>query len=120
MIRPLLAAIAGIVVARAAGAQPVPTVTEGRIVRLDTLRSRFVDARHVDVWLPPGYDGTRRFPVLYMHDGQMLFDSTITWNRQAWGVHATVARLVREGAMRPLIVVGVRSAGKRRHAELFP
>jgi hypothetical protein len=79
-----------------------------------------VPARNVDVWLPDGYDGRRKYAVLYMHDGQMLFDSTTTWNRQEWGVDEVVGRLLREKRIRDCIVVGVWNSGERRHSEYFP
>ena len=107
-------------VARPLAAQPVPQVAAGRIERLANFPSRHVDARHVDVWLPPGYDGRTRLPVVYMHDGQMLYDSTVTWNKQEWTVDETLARLVREGRTGPAIVVGIWNNGKRRHSEYFP
>lgn len=101
-------------------AQPVPAVTTGRIERLENFPSKYVDARHVDVWLPDGYTATQRYNVLYMHDGQMLFDAATTWNHQAWGVDTTVGRLIRQGTIAPTIVVGIWNNGKFRHAEYFP
>ena len=57
----------------------------GRVERLWRFASRHVDARHVEVWLPPGYESKaragQRFAVLYMQDGQMLFDAKTTWTR---------------------------------------
>jgi predicted alpha/beta superfamily hydrolase len=104
----------------AAEAPPLPSVTVGRIERLAPFPSRHVDARIVDVWLPPGYDARQAHAVLYMHDGQMLFDATTTWNRQAWDAHLAVARLMAGGRIVPTIVVGVFNNGKRRHSEYFP
>ncbi len=77
--------------------------------------SQFVSARNVDVLLPPGYTDhpDRQFPVLVMHDGQMLFDSTTTWNRQEWGVDETLGKLVAEGKVEPFIVVAVWNTGNR-------
>lgn len=103
-----------------AAAQPLPRVTVGRIERLERVPSRHVDARHVDVWLPPGFDPARRYPVLYMHDGQMLFDASTTWNGQAWDVHRAVDRLVRAGRVEPMIIVGVWNNGPLRHSEYYP
>lgn len=103
-----------------AAAQPLPQVATGRIERLANFPSRHVDARHVDVWLPSDYSPARRYQVLYMHDGQMLFDAQTTWNKQAWDVHLTVDRLVREGRMAPTLIVGVWNNGKFRHSEYYP
>lgn len=99
---------------------PLPAVDVGRIERLPQLASQHVDARTVDVWLPPGYDGRLPHAVLYMHDGQMLFDARTTWNRQAWDVHLAASRLMAAGRIVPTIVVGVYNNGKRRHSEYFP
>ena len=101
-------------------APPLPQAAVGRIERLEAFPSRHVAARHVDVWLPPGYDPAKRYAVLYMHDGQMLFDPRTTWNRQAWQVESTAARLMAEGSVREFIIVGPWNAGPARHAEYFP
>lgn len=101
-------------------AQPLQRPQFGRIERLENFASRHVDARHVEVWLPPGYDGKRPHAVLYMHDGQMLFDATTTWNQQAWGVDRVAAPLLAGGHLRDFIVVGPWNNGKLRFAEYFP
>jgi enterochelin esterase-like enzyme len=58
--------------------------------------------------------------VLYMHDGQMLYDAATTWNRQAWQVDVPAARLMAEGRTRDFIVVGVWNGGAMRFAEYYP
>lgn len=98
--------------------QQTPRV--GRLERLSNFPSRHVDARHVEVWLPPGYDGRRPHAVLYMHDGQMLFDARTTWNRQAWQVDVAAAALMADGRLRDTLVVGPWNNGALRHAEYFP
>ena len=115
-----LAAAAAFLVAAPVAAQPLPKVEVGRIERMERFPSRHVDARHVDVWLPDACTATTRCDVLYMHDGQMLFDANTTWNRQAWNVHTTLARLIAEGRVAPTIVVGIWNNGERRHSEYFP
>ncbi|MCE3004785.1 MAG: esterase family protein [Xanthomonadaceae bacterium] len=99
---------------------PLPQVASGRIERLADFPSTHVPPRHVDVWLPEGYPDDGPYDVLYMHDGQMLFDAGVTWNRQEWQVDEVAGRLIAEGAVRPFIVVGVWNAGPRRWAEYFP
>jgi len=101
-------------------AQAVPTVRSGTVERIAHFPSRFVDARNVDVWLPEGYSAAQHYNVLYMHDGQMLFDPATTWNKQAWGVDVTMARLMAQGQIPPTIVVGVWNNDTYRHAEYFP
>ena len=105
-------------------AQPLPQPEHGRIDRLADFASRHVDARNVDVWLPDGYEASKaagkRFNVIYMHDGQMLFDAATTWNHQAWAVDATLTRLMQEGRVPPTMVVGISSIAALRHAEYYP
>jgi predicted alpha/beta superfamily hydrolase len=86
-----------------------------------SFQSQFVAPRNVDVWLPPGYaaGGQERFPVLYMHDGQNLFDPKTAYAGVEWGVDETMTRLLAEGKIRPAIVVGVWNTPKRA-AEYMP
>jgi enterochelin esterase-like enzyme len=119
--RPLLAGLATAALAGCATPTPsLPKVSAGRLEHLEKVASRHVDARHVDVWLPPGYDGSKPHAVLYMHDGQMLFDATTTWNKQAWDVDDVAERLLAAGKLRDFIVVGVWNNGKKRFPEYYP
>jgi predicted alpha/beta superfamily hydrolase len=67
------------------------------------------NARTVLVYLPPGYDENedRRYPVLYMHDGQNIFDAGTSFIGVEWGVDEALERMIPEGQVRPLIVVGI-------------
>ncbi len=107
-------------VACVAHAQKIPQASSGTIKRLENFPSTFVNARNVDIWLPEGYTSEKRYAVLYMHDGQMLFDSTTTWNHQAWDVDNVAAKLIKEGKSQSFIVVGVWNDGQNRHANYFP
>jgi enterochelin esterase-like enzyme len=71
--------------------------------------------RHVEIWLPPGYEQNPdvRYPVLYMSDGQNLFDPRIANTGVDWGVDEAVMRLVEKGVMPPIIVVGAWSTEAR-------
>jgi len=95
-------------------------VSTGTIVEHENFPSRYVDARNISVWLPDGYDPRKKYPVLYMHDGQMLFDSTTNWNKQEWGIDEVAGLLIKEKKIRPFIVVGAWNAGKMRHSDYFP
>jgi enterochelin esterase-like enzyme len=101
-------------------ADQVPVVAIGRIEHLRAFPSKFVSARNVDVWLPPGYDAKDRCAVVYMHDGQMLFDGRITWNKTAWNMAETAAALMREGKIPQTLIVGIWSIGSTRQSEYFP
>ena len=95
-------------------------VTSGKIERFQNFKSQYVDYRNIDVWLPDGYSKDEKYAVLYMHDGQMLFDAESTWNKQSWEVDETVAKLNAEGKTKKFIVVGIMNNGLKRHAEYFP
>lgn len=98
-----------------------PAVSEGRIVSWQKLDGGAAGPMTVWVWLPPGYDRAKgkRFPVLYMHDGQNLFDRRLTAYNQEWGLDEAIPRMVRQGDLRSWIVVGVQSP-KARYRTLFP
>lgn len=106
----LLPACAQQPVAQAAPAtsEDRPGVT-GRLLHHEQFPSRYVAARNVDVWLPPGYDadGATRYPVVYMHDGQNLFYPKHSYTGDEWGVDEVMTGLIAGGDIRPAIVVGV-------------
>jgi enterochelin esterase-like enzyme len=95
-------------------------VTCGKIRHIENFPSKYVDPRNVDVWLPDNYDKKTKCAVLYMQDGQMLFDSSTTWNHQEWGIDETLTGLIKEKKIRDCIVVGIWNISKIRHAEYFP
>ena len=69
----------------------------GALTRYPDWQSRWpLLPRHVDVWLPPGYaQGDQRYPVLYMHDGQNLFDPvTSATTHVDWGIDETIGQLM--------------------------
>lgn len=103
-----------------ANGQGLQKPVSGKIDRIKDFPSLLTEPRNIDIWLPEGYDGKRKFAVLYMHDGQMLFDSTTTWNNQSWDVDDVAARLMKEGLVMDIIVVGVWNSGSGRHANYFP
>lgn len=77
--------------------------------------------RPVWVYLPPGYEENpnRKYPVLYMLDGQNLFDVRTSFLTE-WRVDESAERLIREGEMAPLIIVGIANAGGDRLIEYTP
>ncbi len=98
----------------------LPQVSAGSIERLTSYPSAFVPPRNIDIWLPADYDKQQRYAVLYMHDGQMLFDATTSWNKQEWQIDEVASRLIKAGKTQPFIVVGIDNAGANRHSEYFP
>lgn len=67
------------------------------------------NARTILVYLPPGYDSdlSRRYPVLYMHDGNNVFDAKTSFTGVEWGADETAQRLIEEGQIDPLIIVAM-------------
>ncbi|MCL4261834.1 MAG: alpha/beta hydrolase [Anaerolineae bacterium] len=92
----------------------------GRLLHHTDFPSHHVPPRPVDVWLPSGYDAARPCPVLYMHDGQNLFDPALAYGGVTWGVAEALTRLMAEGIVPPTIIVGVWNAGGRRWQEYLP
>ncbi len=90
----------------------------GRVERL-AVASGYVNGRNVDVWLPEGYCVQKRYAVLYMHDGQMLFDNAETWNKKTWHAGRTIQQLIDQGKVQDVIVVGIWN-NDRRYSEYFP
>ena len=81
------------------------------------------NARQLIIYLPPGYgaDVNRRYPVLYMQDGQNLFDGTTSYTPgQHWHLNETGDTLIREGAIAPVIIVGIYNTGEHRIEEYTP
>src|ERR1044071_8438059 len=86
--------------------------------------SKFLQTdRDVLVYLPPGYEREkgRRYPVLYLHDGQNLFDGATSFiPAQAWRVDDTAQSLIESKTIEPVIIVGVYNTGKERVEEYTP
>ena len=96
---------------------PPPSKITGKTVRHADVASAYLQkTRDVLVWLPPSYESSpdRRYPVLYMHDGQQIFDpATSTWG-QDWEVDEWCDSLMRAGKMQEIIVVGIYCTPERR------
>ncbi|MCZ8206126.1 alpha/beta hydrolase-fold protein [Gemmatimonas sp.] len=102
---------------------PVPA-TAGSLLHFPEIRSRFLEQPHdVIVCLPPGYHEQphRRYPVLYLHDGQNVFDDLpLSPFGVQWGVDTTARALVHARVIEPLIIVAVGNAGRDRIDEFTP
>lgn len=99
---------------------PLPKVISGKIERIENFQSKYVTARNVDIWLPEGYSAAKKYPVLYMHDGQMLFDAEITWNKQSWDIDDVALKLFGSKEISEFIVVGIWNGGETRYTDYFP
>lgn len=98
-----------------------PPDLPGTLLRYPNFHSNNVVPRNVDVWLPPDFSAspTRRLPVLYMHDGQNLFDPALSFSGVSWGVSETLTRLAEQGRVRSSIIVGIWNT-ERRIPEYLP
>lgn len=79
--------------------------------------------RHVIVYLPPDYETNinRRYPVLYMHDGQNVFDGMTSYiPNQEWRADEAAESLISSGLIEPVIIVGIDNAGVERANEYLP
>ncbi|WP_109832031.1 alpha/beta hydrolase [Reichenbachiella versicolor] len=120
-IRKISLFVLGLLMAVACVSQsPLPKVVSGKIERIENFTSDYVTARNVDIWLPDSYSKAKKYAVLYMHDGQMLYDAEQGWNKQSWDVDDTASKLMSEGKVKDFIVVGIWNGGVTRHPDYFP
>ena len=98
----------------------LPHVVSGKVERIENFQSKYITARNIDIWLPEGYSDSTKYAVLYMHDGQMLYDPTQSWNKQAWDVDDVASDLLSKGEVKKFIVVGIWNGGQTRHQDYFP
>ena len=94
-------------------------------LRLYEFHSRiFRNTRMLRIWLPPRYDApgndTRHYPVLYLNDGQNLFDRATAFAGVEWQVDETADRLIRQEVIPPLIIVGIDNTQGDRIKEYLP
>ncbi len=101
---------------------PKHTLT-GNIKRHRAFPSKVLgNRRDVLVYLPPGYRrfSTKDYPVLYLHDGQNVFDAATAFAGVEWGVDETAERLIQKKLIEPLIIVAVANTGEERIHEYAP
>lgn len=123
-MRHLIAAALLAVTAAPAIAQPAmcqPSV-QGRLDVIDFDSKTFPGPRKLRIWLPPGYDAkaAKPYPVLYMFDGQNLFDRCTGYGGQEWTADEVATQLIAAGKIPPMIIVGIDNAGSRRAQEYLP
>lgn len=99
-----------------------PSTLTGTFRQHPGFASRFLPTPHdLLVYLPPGYEtgAERRYPVLYLHDGQNLFDARTAFSGE-WHVDEAAETLIAAGEIEPLIIVGIYNAGAYRIEEYTP
>ena len=96
------------------GAQAAASV--GQLRTFEEFPSNYLaNERTLIVYEPPGYETEvdRRYPVLYLHDGQNLFDAQTSAFGVAWDAHLTADRLISAGSIPPLLMVGIYNTPER-------
>ncbi len=96
----------------------------GTLDIFDAASKELGNTRKIRVWLPRGYadeaNKDRRYPVLYMNDGQNLFDRATSFGGAEWGADETAQNLIDTGKIEPLIIVGIDNTGATRSREYNP
>lgn len=107
--------------AKAAGDEPLDTVVQGGSFSGD-VRQMKIGGRDVWVYLPPAYkhEPDRHFPVLYVHDGQNVFNRETAFGGTEWGLDEAAEEQIRRGTMQDVIIVAVANAGGGRLDEYTP
>lgn len=97
-----------------------PKTDIGTLHFIGEFKSIHVHSRPLSIWTPPNYSPLKRYPVIYVFDGQMLFDKRTTWNQQEWDIDSVLGRAILNGELSPCIVVGLYNIPKIRYREYFP
>ena len=100
-----------------------PSTLTGNIRAHRGFKSKILrNRRDVLVYLPAGYRrfAGRRYPVLYLNDGQNVFDAATAFAGVEWGVDETAQQLIRKKLIEPLIIVAVANTGEERIHEYAP
>lgn len=100
---------------------PLQLRVTGNVERLAPIESKHLSPRYVDVWLPPDYSSSKssRYPVVYVHDGQNVFDPASSFIGVDWGIDETMTRLIAEKKIPAAIIVAIWNTPKRL-AEYMP
>jgi predicted alpha/beta superfamily hydrolase len=95
--------------------------SEGKIIRIDNFKSQFVQSRTIEIWLPDAYfeNSDQKFPVVYTHDGQNVFNDETSSSGVALNAHITAGKLIADETVTPFIIVAVWNTDKR-FLEYFP
>jgi enterochelin esterase-like enzyme len=105
----------------AAIAAPLRAEDAGRLIEYERVPAAGLPDQRLTIWLPPGYDvDSRRYPVLYMHDGHNLFDPAKSNFAKIWAADKAMLAAVQTGTVEPHIIVGIWAPGMDRHRQYLP
>ncbi len=102
--------------------QPAAFVSPSRVIKLRRFEGS-LPARSLYIYLPRGYDehSDRRYPVIYMHDGQNCFEKFVADSYAgSWRADETADTLISSGRMQECIIIGVSNSNSERLAEYLP
>lgn len=105
------------------GAAPVAArpADTGRLIEYEHVAATDLPEQRLTIWLPPGYDReTRRYPVLYMHDAQNLFDPTKSGFNKVWAADKAMLTAMSRGSVEPHIIIGIWAPGAARYRQYLP
>ncbi|MEA3265087.1 MAG: alpha/beta hydrolase-fold protein [Pseudomonadota bacterium] len=93
----------------------------GRFLEYEHVAAAGLPEQRLTIWLPPGYDkGSKRYPVLYMHDGHNLFDPAKSNFNKVWAADKAMLAAVKSGNVEPHIIIGVWAPGRDRYRQYLP
>lgn len=95
---------------------------QGEHIKIDDFESEYVDKRNVEIWLPEDYkkNPDKKFPVLYMHDGQNIFTRETAMGKLPWAADSIATKLINENKIESMIIVAIWNNGMKRYIEYFP
>ncbi|WP_299256662.1 alpha/beta hydrolase-fold protein [uncultured Aquimarina sp.] len=103
-------------------AEKLSIKTKGKVIIHENFTSEHVIPRNVEVFLPDGYNQNSKdkYNVMYMHDGQNVFNSKTSYTGIDWGVDETIDSLIKIGKIKNTIVVAPWNTVKKRFSEYMP
>ena len=91
-----------------------------QVFQPEWIESKHVASRYIQVYRPADIPKETKLPVLYMHDGQNLFESKSAYGGKEWRIDETLDSLIQNKLIRPVMVVGIWNNGEYRRCEYFP
>lgn len=94
-------------------------VSSGKLIEYP-FSSKIIGSRNIEIWLPDNYNTQQKYDVVYMHDGQALFDASQNWNKKAWNADSVAMNLMGNNKTKNFIIVGIDNDPENRYYDYFP
>jgi len=100
----------------------LPVSKYGKVVQIKNFESANVIPRNVEIYVPNDYDANaeEKYNVLYMHDGQNVFNDSTSYTKVSWGIDHIVDSLVSAGTIHKTIIVAPWNTYEKRFSEFMP